>query len=127
MRKLAPVACRPDSAARPPRADPRKSARRLPSASGGHILTAAWTGIGMRGGVTGRIADELMRALGTGRSVGRFPGLGMAEAYAVAAEMLLGMYRAWRLLDEEKILQRDLPGYTQYMRRVRFRLVPFVW
>jgi protein-S-isoprenylcysteine O-methyltransferase Ste14 len=33
----------------------------------------------------------------------------------------------WRLLDEEKLLQRDLPGYTEYMRRVRFRLVPFVW
>jgi len=33
----------------------------------------------------------------------------------------------WRLLDEEKILRRDLPGYTQYMRKVRFRLVPFVW
>jgi protein-S-isoprenylcysteine O-methyltransferase Ste14 len=33
----------------------------------------------------------------------------------------------WRLLDEEKILQRDLPEYTDYMRRVRFRLVPFVW
>jgi protein-S-isoprenylcysteine O-methyltransferase Ste14 len=33
----------------------------------------------------------------------------------------------WRLLDEEKILRRDLPGYTEYMRRVRFRLVPFVW
>ena len=34
---------------------------------------------------------------------------------------------AWRLLDEEKILRRDLPGYADYMRRVRFRLVPFVW
>jgi len=33
----------------------------------------------------------------------------------------------WRLLDEEKILQRDLPGYSEYMRRVRFRLVPYVW
>ena len=33
----------------------------------------------------------------------------------------------WRLLDEEKILQRDLAGYTEYMRRVRFRLIPFVW
>lgn len=33
----------------------------------------------------------------------------------------------WRLLDEEKILQRDLPGYPEYKRRVRFRLVPFVW
>jgi protein-S-isoprenylcysteine O-methyltransferase Ste14 len=33
----------------------------------------------------------------------------------------------WRLLDEERILQRDLPGYMGYMRRVRFRLVPWVW
>jgi len=33
----------------------------------------------------------------------------------------------WRLLNEEKILQRDLFGYREYMRRVRFRLVPFVW
>jgi protein-S-isoprenylcysteine O-methyltransferase Ste14 len=33
----------------------------------------------------------------------------------------------WRLLDEENILQRDLPGYTDYMRKVRTRLVPFVW
>jgi protein-S-isoprenylcysteine O-methyltransferase Ste14 len=33
----------------------------------------------------------------------------------------------WRLLDEERILQRELPGYRDYMRRVRFRLLPFVW
>jgi protein-S-isoprenylcysteine O-methyltransferase Ste14 len=33
----------------------------------------------------------------------------------------------WRLLDEERMLQKDLPGYTEYMRRVRFRLMPFVW
>jgi protein-S-isoprenylcysteine O-methyltransferase Ste14 len=33
----------------------------------------------------------------------------------------------WRLLDEERVLQRDLPGYTEYTRRVRSRLVPFVW
>lgn len=33
----------------------------------------------------------------------------------------------WRLLDEEKILARDLPGYAEYMRRVKYRLIPFVW
>jgi protein-S-isoprenylcysteine O-methyltransferase Ste14 len=33
----------------------------------------------------------------------------------------------WRFVDEEKILQNDLPEYSEYMRRVRFRLVPFVW
>ena len=33
----------------------------------------------------------------------------------------------WRLLDEERVLARDLPGYTAYMLRVKYRLVPLVW
>jgi protein-S-isoprenylcysteine O-methyltransferase Ste14 len=33
----------------------------------------------------------------------------------------------WRLIDEERMLARCLPGYTDYQRRVRHRLVPFVW
>jgi protein-S-isoprenylcysteine O-methyltransferase Ste14 len=33
----------------------------------------------------------------------------------------------WRLLDEERILARDLPGYGEYMRRVKDRLIPHVW
>jgi protein-S-isoprenylcysteine O-methyltransferase Ste14 len=33
----------------------------------------------------------------------------------------------WRIFDEEQVLQRDLPGYSEYMKRVRFRLVPHVW
>ena len=33
----------------------------------------------------------------------------------------------WRLLDEEKILRRDLPGYTEYTHRVRYRLIPYLW
>lgn len=34
---------------------------------------------------------------------------------------------AWRLLDEERVLKRDLPGYVDYCRRVRYRLIPGVW
>ena len=33
----------------------------------------------------------------------------------------------WRLLDEERFLAGDLPGYAEYQKRVRRRLVPFVW
>jgi protein-S-isoprenylcysteine O-methyltransferase Ste14 len=33
----------------------------------------------------------------------------------------------WRLLDEERILRRDLPGYIEYTHRVRSRLIPFIW
>lgn len=32
-----------------------------------------------------------------------------------------------RLLIEERVLQQQLPGYAEYARRVRWRIVPFVW
>ncbi|MFD2053115.1 methyltransferase family protein [Mesorhizobium calcicola] len=32
-----------------------------------------------------------------------------------------------RVLDEEKMLQSDLDGYTDYMRAVRYRLIPGLW
>jgi protein-S-isoprenylcysteine O-methyltransferase Ste14 len=34
---------------------------------------------------------------------------------------------AWRLIDEERVLKRDLPGYADYCERVRYRLCPGVW
>ena len=33
----------------------------------------------------------------------------------------------WRLVNEESFLRRNLPGYTEYTVRVRYRLVPYVW
>jgi protein-S-isoprenylcysteine O-methyltransferase Ste14 len=33
----------------------------------------------------------------------------------------------WRLLDEEKFLARNLPGYVEYQNKVRYRLIPGVW
>lgn len=33
----------------------------------------------------------------------------------------------YRLIHEERILRHDLPGYTEYCARTRFRLVPGVW
>ncbi|HUH72635.1 MAG TPA: isoprenylcysteine carboxylmethyltransferase family protein [Mycobacterium sp.] len=32
-----------------------------------------------------------------------------------------------RILDEEKLLTRELAGYREYAQRVRYRLVPSVW
>ncbi|CAM3346754.1 hypothetical protein BST27_25785 [Mycobacterium intermedium] len=32
-----------------------------------------------------------------------------------------------RILDEEKLLTQELAGYREYRRRVRYRLVPYVW
>ncbi len=32
-----------------------------------------------------------------------------------------------RILSEEKILAKELAGYTEYQQKVKYRLVPFVW
>jgi protein-S-isoprenylcysteine O-methyltransferase Ste14 len=33
----------------------------------------------------------------------------------------------WRILDEEKLLKKDLAGYTEYVQKVHYRLVPYLW
>lgn len=32
-----------------------------------------------------------------------------------------------RILDEEKLLEEELEGYREYEKKVRYRLVPFIW
>jgi protein-S-isoprenylcysteine O-methyltransferase Ste14 len=32
-----------------------------------------------------------------------------------------------RIFDEEKMLRAELPGYVDYMHKVRYRLLPYVW
>ena len=32
-----------------------------------------------------------------------------------------------RIRNEEKVLGKDLPGYEEYMGKVKYRLVPFIW
>jgi len=33
----------------------------------------------------------------------------------------------FRILNEEKLLEKELSGYGEYMRKVKYRLIPFVW
>ena len=34
---------------------------------------------------------------------------------------------AARIINEEKILSQQLPGYTDYRKRVKYRLIPWIW
>lgn len=34
---------------------------------------------------------------------------------------------ALRIINEEKLLERELSGYTEYKKKVKFRLLPFIW
>jgi protein-S-isoprenylcysteine O-methyltransferase Ste14 len=51
--------------------------------------------------------------------------LGSWWGLALIVPILAGL--VWRLIDEERFLSRNLSGYPDYMRKVRWRLVPFVW
>ena len=64
-------------------------------------------------------ASAFLYLLGTPLALGSYWGLVPLVA--------LMPFLIWRLLDEERFLARDLPGYAEYQRRVRYRLVPFVW
>ena len=32
-----------------------------------------------------------------------------------------------RIRNEEKVLEKGLPGYIEYEKKVRHRLIPFIW
>jgi protein-S-isoprenylcysteine O-methyltransferase Ste14 len=64
-------------------------------------------------------ASAFLYLLGTPLALGSHWGL---VPVAVMIPFLI-----WRLFDEERFLARNLPGYTEYQKRVRHRLVPFVW
>lgn len=44
---------------------------------------------------------------------------------AVLIPGLIGL--VFRILDEEKMLKQELAGYSEYTRKVHYRLVPYVW
>ena len=51
--------------------------------------------------------------------------LGSLPALLPAIVIVAGI--AWRILEEEKYLAENLPGYTEYRLKTRFRLIPFIW
>jgi protein-S-isoprenylcysteine O-methyltransferase Ste14 len=64
-------------------------------------------------------AGALVLLAGIPLSLGSYWGLLSLAPMAAAI--------VWRLLDEERFLSKELPGYEAYRRRTRFRLVPGVW
>lgn len=64
-------------------------------------------------------AGGLLYLAGTPLSLGSYWGL-----LAVAAML---PFLIWRLFDEERLLSKDLPGYTAYCAKVRWRLLPGVF
>jgi protein-S-isoprenylcysteine O-methyltransferase Ste14 len=64
-------------------------------------------------------SGALVMLVGTPLALGSWWGLLMSVLMIFAI--------AWRALDEERFLRKNLSGYAEYCQRVRYRLVPFVW
>jgi protein-S-isoprenylcysteine O-methyltransferase Ste14 len=64
-------------------------------------------------------ASALLYLAGTPLGLGSFWGL-----LPLAATI---PFLIWRLFDEERFLAKNLPGYTEYQKKVRHRLVPLIW
>ncbi|MCU4159908.1 isoprenylcysteine carboxylmethyltransferase family protein [Acidiphilium sp. AL] len=64
-------------------------------------------------------AGALVMLLGIPIALGSWWGL------LVIGAMLPAL--VWRLLDEENFLAKNLPGYAEYRKQVRYRLLPPVW
>lgn len=53
--------------------------------------------------------------------------LALGSPWGLVPVVVTPPFLIWRLLDEERLLARNLPGYTEYQRTVGHRLVPFLW
>lgn len=53
--------------------------------------------------------------------------LALASCWGFVGMAVTLPFLMWRLLDEEAMLARELPGYAAYQARVRFRLIPGLW
>jgi len=56
-----------------------------------------------------------------------FTPLALGSYFTLPAFVLLIPLIVLRLLNEEKVLRQELPGYPEYCLHTRFRLVPFLW
>jgi len=56
-----------------------------------------------------------------------FSPLALGSYWAVIPALFILPILFYRLLNEEKVLARDLPGYTEYMAKVKYHLFPGIW
>ena len=47
--------------------------------------------------------------------------------YALIAFVFYPVVIVVRLTDEEELLTRELPGYSEYKLKVKYRIIPFIW
>jgi protein-S-isoprenylcysteine O-methyltransferase Ste14 len=80
-----------------------------------HVIGTGPYGYVRHPGYVGMVVGIFCSALALGSWWALLPGVGYAALLV------------WRTGAEDRFLQKELPGYADYARRVRFRLLPGVW
>lgn len=53
--------------------------------------------------------------------------IALGSYWAIIPFAVLPIALVLRILNEEKVLSEQLPGYKEYCQKVRFRMIPFIW
>ena len=53
--------------------------------------------------------------------------LALGSYWGLIPFALLPLSLALRILNEEKVLSENLPGYKEYCQKTRYRLIPYIW
>lgn len=56
-----------------------------------------------------------------------FTPLALGSIWALIPAILIIIFIVLRLLNEEKILLKELAGYEDYCKKIRYHLIPFIW
>lgn len=51
----------------------------------------------------------------------------LGSVYSFVIFLFYPVLIAGRIKNEERLLERELSGYTEYKKKVRYRLIPFIW
>jgi protein-S-isoprenylcysteine O-methyltransferase Ste14 len=53
--------------------------------------------------------------------------IALGSYWAVLPFLLIIPMLRYRIKNEEEVLNRELPGYPEYCKRVKYRIIPFIW
>jgi protein-S-isoprenylcysteine O-methyltransferase Ste14 len=56
-----------------------------------------------------------------------FTPFALGSWWALSVFIFLPVILIFRILNEESILLKDLPGYKEYYQKIRYRLIPYIW
>ena len=53
--------------------------------------------------------------------------IALGSYWALPVFLILPIVLVYRIMNEEEVLQRELPGYREYTQTVKYRLIPGIW